>query len=208
MSGVRPPIDALARLRRDVAMGTPADADLLTFDGSITKWKNGAGGGGAGVSRIITQTAHGFVVSNVLQISGTLYALAQANAAPNAESVGIVSQIVSADKFVLVSAGWVPGLSGLVADSVYFLSDTVAGALTLTEPTTPGAVSKPLLISDSTTSGYFFNFRGMIIPSTTAPSQLFVGTDMRFTAITGGGILECRNPSTGNWVTADQWTNP
>jgi hypothetical protein len=51
-------------------------------------------------------------------------------------------------------------MTSLTAGSVYFLSPSTAGAITATEPTTEGQISKPVFVADSTTSGYFFNFRG------------------------------------------------
>jgi hypothetical protein len=69
--------------------------------------------------------------------------------------------VIDANNFTLHIGGRITGLSGLAMTfGIYFLSDTVAGTLTLTEPTTVGAISKPLLIADSSTSGYFYNFRG------------------------------------------------
>jgi hypothetical protein len=57
----RPPIDALAWLYRDVAVGPldgeAANADVLTYDTLLEKWKNapssGGGGGGGGGSNLI-----------------------------------------------------------------------------------------------------------------------------------------------------------
>ena len=39
-------------------------------------------------------------------------------------------------------------------------------------------------------------------------SQLYIGPDLRLVSITGGGKMQARDPSTGLWVDADQWTNP
>jgi len=64
---------------------------------------------------------------------------------------------------VLLLIGYIDGLAGLVAGTVYYLSPTVAGALTGTEPTTVGQVSRPLLIALSATTGFFFNWRSILI---------------------------------------------
>jgi hypothetical protein len=66
----------------------------------------------------------------------------------------------------LALGGRITGLTGLTAGTVYFLSPSSAGALTATEPTTLGQVSKPLLVADTTTSGYLFNFRGAVLADT------------------------------------------
>jgi hypothetical protein len=112
-----------------------------------------------------TQTAHGFSVGNVLRVqnSATTYIKAQADTAANAEVIGIVSAVIDANNFTIIMFGYVTGLSGLTKGAVYFLSDTTAGLLTTTEPTPNGVkVSKPLLIAESTTTGFFTNGRGFI----------------------------------------------
>lgn len=119
------------------------------------------------VSRSVAQSSHGFTVGKVLYLVGTTYTLAQADTVVKAEAVGIVSTVTDANNFILTVSGLVTGLSGLTAGTVYFLSPSSAGDLTATEPTTVGQVSKPLLIADSTTSGYFINFRGELLTDTT-----------------------------------------
>jgi hypothetical protein len=98
-----------------------------------------------------------------VRLSGTSYVKAQADSVANAEVVGIVSATAGADHFTLTTSGLITGLAGLTASTVYFLSDSTPGLLTATEPTAIGSVSKPVLIADSTTSGYLFNFRGSVI---------------------------------------------
>lgn len=88
---------------------------------------------------------------------------AQADDPATAEVVGIVTDVPDADTLVLTMAGYVEGLSGLTPGSVYFLDPGTAGGLTATEPATPGQVSKPLLLADSETSGYFTNMRGLVL---------------------------------------------
>jgi hypothetical protein len=123
-----------------------------------------------GTSLTITQAAHGFAVGNVLYLNSTTYTKAKADALPTAQVVGIVASVIDANNFVLQTAGHVTGLSGLTSGSVYFLSDSTAGALTTTEPTTVGHVSKPLFVADSATTGHFFIVRGIAIA--TSPSNI------------------------------------
>jgi hypothetical protein len=111
----------------------------------------------------VNQTAHGFVVGDIVRFNGTIYVKAQADSATNSEVAGIVAVIIDANNFTLITNGYVTGLTGLVAGTTFFLSPSVAGALTATEPTTAGQVTKPLVIADTTTSGYFFNFRGFVV---------------------------------------------
>src|SRR6266699_3637661 len=172
--------------------------------------------GGAGVlpgfgSFVISQTAHGFVVGNVVRLSGSSYTLAKADNAVDAEVIGIVSGVPDANTFVLTTVGKVGGLSGFTAGTTYFLSDTTAGALSASEPITAGKVSKPLFVADSATSGYFNNWRGMVVPAVITAmtlQELDIGTDLRLVPVAGGGKLQARNTTTGLWADVDQWSNP
>jgi len=141
-------------------------------DGS-TSWAAASGGGsGSATSRSITQAAHGLAVGELVRLSAAdTYTKAQADSAANAEVVGIVSAVADANTFTLTTGGYVSGLSGLTANTVYFLSPSSAGAMTATEPTTTGQVSKPVFVASSTTAGYFVNMRGeLLAASVTNPS--------------------------------------
>lgn len=116
-------------------------------------------------SNEITQTSHGFSVGDAVYHTGTAYAKAQANADATSEVIGVVSAVAGANVFSLLTNGRITGLTGLTAGAVYFLSASTAGALTATEPSTTGHVSKPVLVADSTTSGYVTILRGSIIGS-------------------------------------------
>lgn len=125
----------------------------------------GGGGGGSGTdfTQAIEQVGHGLAVADVVRLDGADYVLAQADSAINAEVVGIVTAVADADNFSILFGGWTDVLSGLTAGATYFLDPASAGALTATEPTAEGEVSKPLLVADTTTSGYFFNMRGLVL---------------------------------------------
>jgi hypothetical protein len=111
----------------------------------------------------ITQAAHGFAAGQALRYTGSAYTKAQANSAANAEVVGVVDRVVNTNTFYLRTTGRIVGLSGLVSGSVYFLSPSAAGALTATEPTTVGQVSRAVLVADSATSGYLYNNHGAVV---------------------------------------------
>jgi hypothetical protein len=111
----------------------------------------------------IIQAAHGFTAGQALRYTGSVYAAAQANSAANAEVVGVVDRVLNADTFYLRTTGRIIGLSGLTPGSTYFLSPSVAGALTATEPTTNGQVSRAVLVADSASSGYVYNNHGSTI---------------------------------------------
>lgn len=121
--------------------------------------------------KVVSQGAHGFVAGDWLYNNAGTYTKAIATSAAAAEVVGVVLASITSGTFLMAIGGWVSGLSGLTANSVHFLSDTTAGAITATEPTTLGYISKPLLIADATTSGYFINMRGQVVTGTGATAQ-------------------------------------
>jgi hypothetical protein len=133
--------------------------------------------GSASLTQDVTQATHGFSVNDWLYHNGTQYALADASAAGTAESIGVVSAVADANNFTIQFGGRITGLSGLTAGEAHFLSET-AGDITATAPSTEGAVVKPVLIADSTTSGYIFNMRGIEVTSTTSWYQSFTNADL------------------------------
>lgn len=135
-------------------------------------------------SKSITQASHGFAVGDVLKYSGSVYAKAQADSTSNAEVVGIVSAVADVNTFTLTNIGYVSGLSGLTANTTYYLSPSSAGALTSTEPSTAGQISKPLFRAISTTAGYFFNWRGIVI------GEAVTGQEKKSWAVPGMGVVE------------------
>jgi hypothetical protein len=167
----------------NILTGTGEDFDFLAgavapflYDG--TNWNlaggAGAGAGGAGVSREISQSLHGFLPGDVLYFDSVSseYAKAKADAENTAEVVGIVSEKKDNNTFVLLSGGYIEGLSGLTAGSVHYLSSSTVGLLTPIEPGVIGEVSKPVLIADSTSSGYLVNYRGVVVGGSNARTSL------------------------------------
>ena len=134
-----------------------------------------SGGSGESVTKSISQTSHGFSVGDVLKYASSTYSKAQADSGANAEVVGIVSAVADANTFTLLTSGYISTLSGLTANTTYFLSASTAGALTATEPSTVGQISKPLLVAVSTTAGYFTNMRGVAITSSSPGFDPFSG---------------------------------
>lgn len=120
-----------------------------------------AGATGAdGSTYAIHQVAHTLVVGDVVRYDGAAYVRAQADTASHAEVVGLVTVVAGVDDFTLTVVGRVTGLTGLTGGVVYFLDAATPGALTATEPVAVNQISKPLLIANTATSGYFFNMRG------------------------------------------------
>lgn len=152
----------------------------------------------------VYQVAHGFVVGDVIKESGTAntYAKAQADSAANAEVVGIVSTVTDANNFIYTTHGIVTaGVPAQAAGTVLFLSPSSAGALTATEPTTAGQVSKPVaVVLENATRLLFNNSRGQLLAAaasyalTTDPlSQFAATTSLQLKGVisdeTGSGAL-------------------
>jgi hypothetical protein len=115
----------------------------------------------------VTQTAHGFAAGDVLRNAGSAntYAKAKAATAAHAEVVGIVTGVPDANHFTLTTQGVaMAGVPAVAAGTVLFLSAASAGALTATEPSADGEVSKPLaVVLENATRMAFFNYRGEVI---------------------------------------------
>jgi hypothetical protein len=126
------------------------------------------------MQRNITQAGHGFSVGNVVYLNGTTWTKAQANAVASAEAVGLVAVVIDADNFTLHFGGRITGLTGLTGGTVYFLDDDTSGLLTSVEPPDTGDISKPLLIADAGSSGYFFNWRGIAVGTSGATEMSFI----------------------------------
>jgi len=120
------------------------------------------GGDATRLSEIILQPGHGFAVGDVVRadpVNPGEYILAQADTAENAEAVGIV-ETVAGDSFDLVYQGRVDisavawtDLPFTAPGEVWFLSNTVAGELTKTPPSTAGTVIKAMLVVTDDTGG-------------------------------------------------------
>lgn len=161
-----------------VNLGTPGTVDEVDFVGSgvvatrignkVTVTISGGGGGsGEVVEKDFNQVAHGFTQDQILKSSGTNgeFDLAQSDTPANADVIGMVVDVIDADNFTLATEGYVtmnalPG--GAVAGDNLWLDPVTPGALTLTEPTSPGEVSQPLarVIDASTKEIYLHNWRG------------------------------------------------
>ena len=165
-----------------------------------------AGDGAATSAVTVVQGAHGFAVKDVVRLSGGTWVKAQADSLANAREVGIVSEVVDASTFRVVSHGYVTGLTGLTAGSVYYLSASTAGLLTTTEPTGFGQVSVPVFIADTTTSGFVMSQRPLLVKTASLVCQINGGGAVITTGIVKPGDLEVPFDCTiVEWrITADQ----
>jgi hypothetical protein len=113
----------------------------------------------------ITTNTSGYTFGTVVRINSSGYTAARADTPDSAEMIGVISQ--KTDNYSLITVqGKIDGDftevagSTLFAGCVYFLSPTVAGNITTTEPSTIGQVSKPVLIGLGATSGIVVQYRG------------------------------------------------
>lgn len=93
-----------------------------------------------------------FVVGDVVRFTGTNWVPSQADTLSDSAVFGFVVG-KNGSNYTLATGGQITGLTGLVAGTIYYLSDTVAGKLTATPPT----ITKPVLYATSTTTGIFYN---------------------------------------------------
>lgn len=158
------------------------------------------------LTKAVNQTAHGLSVGNAVKSNGSTnqYAKAQADSAANAEVIGIVTTVTDADNFVLTTSGEVTaGVPALSAGTVLFLDPSTAGALTSTEPTTNGQVSKPLaVIVHASTRMFFMNMRGLLIDSTTdISSGTYTPTLTNVANLDGSTAYDAQYMKVGSTVT-------
>lgn len=195
------------------SLGTAGQVLTSNGAGVLPSWQAGGSGSGVATVQSVSQAAHGFAVGDVVYLNSTTYTKAIATSTAAAEAVGIVSAVADADNFSLLMEGYITGLSGLTAGTVYYLSDSVAGALTATAPTTVGYVVKPLLVAATTAAGVFVNYRGNEITSSpgtgTSASLNYVGTtntinaSKNITSVTDNGTGDYTVNFTSNFANAN-----
>lgn len=145
----------------------------LTFNGAVTF------NGFVSIPNIsykiagITTSTSGYSFGSPIRYVDTTsgYTLAKADNQDRAESIGILSSITDSGSYVTL-LGRVDGdftnvNSGntLSTGCFYFLSPSVTGGISTTEPTNSGQVSKPLLLALGATSGIVLQYRGNYINS-------------------------------------------
>lgn len=106
-----------------------------------------SGYSGEGCVLVIDQTAHGFLVGDVLRMTTTenVFTEALADNSTRADALGIVSEVVNENRFRIMLSGLLTsGVPNFEAGSTVFLSPTVPGAMTDIEPNVNDHVSKAL----------------------------------------------------------------
>jgi hypothetical protein len=124
----------------------------------------------------VSHTSHGFDANDIgkaVRSSGTdgQFVVARANTAANAEVVGVITSIDTANQYTITTSGFVDVVAAVptaTAGTVFFLAEAADSQLTSTEPTTVGAVSKPVaVITESNAKMILIHYRGEVLTSTT-----------------------------------------
>ena len=150
----------------DVDFGSPGpvDGQVLTYsDSSPSGWvaaDSTGSGSGDSLTEDVTQVGHSFTIGDPVYYASSAWVASDAGAENTAEVLGIVTSVAGND-FTVTLGGRITGLSGLTADSIYYLG--VGGGMDLTEPSTVDQVSKPIFYSTSTTDGIFLQMRGSTV---------------------------------------------
>jgi hypothetical protein len=111
------------------------------------------------------QASHGFsALTAIYRKSDSTWAKAKADALATAEAVGIVES-VSGNDFTVIFSGLIKNQIDLTPGASYFISAVTAGLLVTEEPDANIAVSKPMMIAITTTTGVINNMRGLELAS-------------------------------------------
>ncbi len=133
----------------------------------------GGGGSGSSTRRTILQPTHGFVSGS--DIGAAIYlnpsgdwTKAQSDTAGTL-GVALISEVIDTNNFEIITHGYLTGINvvPLTPNEYHFVSTTTAGELVSVEPTANGDYSNPLLLADSTSSGYVYAFRPNVINTAT-----------------------------------------
>lgn len=137
----------------------------------------------------VYQRAHGLSLGTpVRQRTATTYAPAQANTVANAAVVGVVSRIISVNRYEIATPGEiVSGLSNLMEGRLYYLASSTAGSVTVIQP----SISVPVMV------GYSWS-AAIVLSPTMSGSGATAGTVMLRDPTTGRAQIA--NPSSGQDV--------
>lgn len=121
------------------------------------------GGDPRRIKETILQVSHGFSVGEVVRHNGTIFVLALADSAANAEAVGII-EAATVNDFDVVYQGRIDiSTLGYGTDEVLFLSDVTPGLLISTPPGSAGSVIKAMLLTADAVDGIVTGYVGVQI---------------------------------------------
>ena len=162
----------------------------------------GGGGGSNALTEDINQSSHGFSVGDVLDHNGTIYILADADAAATSDVMGIVSINTDTNNFEITRSGLITTLTGLTIGTQYYLS-TTAGGFTPTEPAEGNIVApifyaltattaivnvqRPIQVTD--TGGFAEVIKALSSSVNTSSTSFVDVTGLDFEAVANGDYL-------------------
>lgn len=169
-----------------------ADDKIYKLDSAGTETEIGTGtGGGTGsgeaLVHAVSQTSHGFSIGDVVYFDGVSYLPALASADSTSEVLGVVSDVPDSNSFDLLMSGYISGLSGKEPGETYYLSATIAGDMSTSEPVTAGQISKPVFIAESESTGYVKDMRGAVVQSQS--TGVLGSWDVYSPVVTGFGTI-------------------
>lgn len=143
--------------------GTQTFEFLIRLNDSITIRSDGSNGfifskKVAINTQLVYKTNHGFTSTNpLICLNNGNYALAKANSEYTSDVVGLLLNVIDINSFLMATPNQtISNLSmSLTAYKQYFLSDSIDGGLSGTDPILNGNISSPVLVSTSTNSGFF-----------------------------------------------------
>ena len=161
------------------------DLDLILKSGDKTN------SSGERIEKDITQSSHGFSVGDVVGYSGGTYVKAIATLNFDGEVFGLVSKSGSTDQFTVVFTGYVTGLTsvGLLANTTYFLSDSVAGELSTNIPSISGSTIKPILTTTTVDEALVFQYLSVAVSTGITGTNILGGINIGGGEEVFGGII-------------------
>jgi hypothetical protein len=136
---------------------------------------------GSGLGKLVNQAAHGLSVFTAVSFRAGAYE--QFNSGSDDIWLGVITAVGSSSLFTFVQAGYVSGLSGLVANSLYFVQND--GTISTVD------TGRPVFFAISTTEGYVLSGAGSAVPN--LDSVLGVGNDAEGQDILDLGNLTLRS---------------
>ena len=157
--------------------------------------------------------SHGFTFGQSLRLNGLTCQLAHANTEADAEVIGVVSEVLNADEFVVTMQGEVRGDFGVALGNagstmqsglIYFLGGTVGnhGEVSTSEVTTADKIRKPMMIGLGATSAMVLQYVGAKIApevDTVAPVMRRLTFIADGTKQSGSSSVTCDKISTGKY---------
>lgn len=126
-------------------------------------WTSGSGGSGGSATKETITFANSFGAGDIIRRTASSYVAAQADTAANSEVLGVVES-ATGSTFTIVYFGKLSITAhGYTVGAVLFLSSSVAGLLTETEPTAAGKVSKPVAVVLDADNLLITNMRGLVL---------------------------------------------